>query len=134
MEEKELENDPLTRLVIGAAIEIHKVLGPGLLESAYEECMAYEFTERKICFRRQMVMPVIYKGIKLRDAYRLDFLIEDAADSSNKLIVELKAQEESQDTWEAQMLTYLKMSKVKRGLLLNFHVPLMKLGIRRFVI
>ena len=134
MEEKELENDPLTHVVIGAAIEVHKVLGPGLLESAYEECMAYEFTERGISYRQQLVMPVVYKKIQLRDAYRLDFLVRDAKDDRNRLIVELKVRDRAQEIHEAQILTYLKMSGVKRGLLINFQMPLLKFGIRRFVV
>jgi GxxExxY protein len=127
MEVKEEENDPLTFAAIGAAIEVHRVLGPGLLESAYEECLAYEFTERGISFHRQMVMPVVYKKIKLRDAYRLDFLIQD------QLVLELKATDRKQEVHEAQLLTYLKLSGIKKGLLINFQVPMLKLGIRRFI-
>jgi len=127
MEDKEEENDPLTFAVIGAAIEVHRVLGPVLLESAYEECLAYEFMERGIDFRRQMVMPVVYKKIKLRDAYRLDFQIQD------QLILELKATDRKQEVHEAQLLTYLKLSGIRKGLLINFQVPMLKLGIRRFI-
>jgi GxxExxY protein len=127
MEEKEDDRDPLTFAVIGAAIEVHRELGPGLLESAYEECLGYEFTERGILFRRQVVMPVVYKKIKLRDAYRLDFLIQD------QLILELKATDRKQEVHEAQLLTYLRLSGLKKGLLINFQVPMLKLGIRRFI-
>jgi GxxExxY protein len=127
MEEKEDDRDPLTFAVIGAAIEVHRELGPGLLESAYEECLGYEFAERGILFRRQVVMPVVYKKITLRDAYRLDFLIRD------QLILELKATDRKQEVHEAQLLTYLKLSGLKKGLLINFQVPMLKLGIRRFI-
>ena len=127
MEEIEDDRDPLTFAAIGAAIEVHRELGPELLESAYEECLAYEFTERGILFRRQVVMPVEYKKIKLRDAYRLDFLIQD------QLILELKATDRKQEVHEAQLLTYLRLSGLKKGLLINFQVPMLKLGIRRFI-
>jgi len=127
MEEKEDDRDPLTFAVIGAAIEVHRELGPGLLESAYEECLGHEFTERGILFRRQVMMPVVYKNIKLRDAYRLDFLIQD------QLILELKATDRKQEVHEAQLLTYLRLSGLKKGLLINFQVPMLKLGIRRFI-
>ncbi len=114
-------------------MEVHRELGPGLPESAYEECLAYEFNQRGIPFQRQQVMPVTYKTIQLRNAYRLDFVIGDAADDGNRLILELKAIDRTQEIHEAQLLTYLKFSGIKKGLLINFQVPMLKLGIRRFV-
>jgi GxxExxY protein len=117
----------LTGEVIGAAIEVHKVLGPGLLESAYEECLCRELELRKIPHERQKDLPVEYKGVKLDCGYRLDILVQ------NTLIVELKACESLQPIHEAQLLTYLKLTGIKLGLLINFNVPLLKQGIRRLV-
>lgn len=117
--------DELSNQIIGAAIEVHKQLGPGLLESAYEECMAYEFTLRHIPSERQKTLPVVYKGIKLDCGYRLDFLVGDL------VIVELKSVSELNPVHEAQVITYLKLSNLKLGLLLNFNVRLMKNGIHR---
>ena len=119
--------DNLTHEVIGAAIEVHKVLGPGLLESAYEECLCRELELRKIPHERQKDLPVEYKGVKLDCGYRLDILVQ------NTLIVELKACESLQPIHEAQLLTYLKLTGIKLGLLINFNVPLLKQGIRRLV-
>ena len=115
----------LTGEVIGAAIEVHKVLGPGLLESAYEECLCRELELRKIPHERQKDLPVEYKGVKLDCGYRLDILVQ------NTLIVELKACESLQPIHEAQLLTYLKLTGIKLGLLINFNVPVLKQGIRR---
>ena len=111
--------------VIGAAIEVHKTLGPGLLESTYEECLCREFELRKFFFERQKALPIEYKGLKLDCGYRLDILVE------NRLIVELKACESLQLIHEAQLLTYLKLTGIKVGLLINFNVPVLKEGIRR---
>jgi len=119
--------DDLTGEVIGAAIEVHKALGPGLLESAYEECLCRELELRKIFFERQKELPVEYKGVKLDCGYRLDILVE------NRLIVELKACESLQPIHEAQLLTYLKLTGIKVGLLINFNVPVLKEGIKRLV-
>ena len=115
----------LTGEVISAAIEVHKTLGPGLLESVYEECLCRELQLRKISHERQKELPVEYKGLKLNCGYRLDILVD------NRVIVELKACESLQPIHEAQLLTYLKMTDVKVGLLINFNVSLLKEGIKR---
>ena len=117
----------LTGGVIGAAIEVHKALGPGLLESTYEECLCIELRLRNLPYERQKEIPITYKGVNLDCAYRLDIVI------SNQLIVELKACEEIQPIHEAQLLTYLKLSGIKVGLLINFNVPVLKEGIKRLV-
>ena len=113
----------LTGAVIGAAIEVHKALGPGLLESAYEECLCRELQERKISFVRQKSLPVTYKGVKLDCGYRLDVVVEDA------IVLEVKACSEIEEIHRAQLLTYLKLSGLNVGLLLNFNVPVLKDGI-----
>ena len=115
----------LTGKVIGAAIEVHKALGPGLLESAYEECLSYELMLNKMRFERQKPLPVEYKGVKLDCGYRLDLVVE------NILIIELKACENLLPIHEAQLLTYLKLTHIKVGLLINFNVPVLKEGIKR---
>ena len=118
----------LTGEIIGAAIEVHKALGPGLLESAYEECLCREFGLRQLHFKRQQAIPVEYKGVKLDCGYRIDFLIEDL------VILELKSVDSLQPIHEAQLLTYLKLTGLKVGLLINFNVPVLKQGIRRLII
>ena len=118
----------LTESIIGAAIEVHRALGPGLLESAYEECLCHELTERRIPFERQRHLPVEYKGIHLDCGYRLDLLVADS------VVVELKAAESLLPIHEAQLLTYLKLGGWKVGLLINFNVPVLKRGIRRRVL
>lgn len=115
----------LTGAVIGAAIEVHRILGPGLMESTYEECLCFEFGLRKFPHERQKELPVEYKGVKLDCGYRLDILV------ANRLIVELKACESLQPIHEAQLLTYLKLTGIKAGLLINFNVPVLKEGIKR---
>ena len=117
----------LSREIIGAAIEVHKTLGPGLLESAYEECLCHEFGLRGLTHGRQQPLPVIYKGRKLDCGYRLDVVVE------NRIILELKSCERLKNIHKAQLLTYLKISGLKLGLLLNFNVPVMKDGIVRMV-
>ena len=117
----------LTGEVIGAAIEVHKALGPGLLESAYEECLCRELFLRKMSLKRQEPLPIEYKGVKLDCGYRLDIVVAD------QLIVELKACESLQPVHEAQLLTYLKLTGIKVGLLINFNVPVLKDGIKRMV-
>ena len=117
------END-ISGDIIGAAIEVHKHLGPGLLESAYEECLCRELDLRGIDFKRQVPMPLNYKDLKLDCGYRLDLLVEDT------VIVELKVAEGLAPIHEAQMLTYLKLRDIRLGLILNFNVHL---GIRRLV-
>jgi GxxExxY protein len=117
----------LTGEVIGAAIEVHKHLGPGLLESAYEECLCHELSLRKIAYERQKPLPINYKQIKLDFSYRLDVVVEE------KIILELKSCEKMEDIYKAQLLTYLRLSGLKLGLILNFNVPIMKEGIVRVV-
>ena len=120
--------DWLSNQVIGAAIEVHKQLGPGLLESAYEVCLAHELAMRGLDFERQKPLPICYKGTPLESGYRLDFVLED------KLIVELKSVDTLTNVHEAQLLTYMKLSGCKLGLLINFNVLLLKTGIRRLVL
>ena len=122
-----LDFDPLSRRVIGCALEVHRHLGPGLLETAYEQCLAYELSQKGIAFKTQVGMPVQYKEVAITCGFRLDLLVED------QLIVELKAVDSINSVHEAQILTYLKMTKLKTGLLFNFNVKLFKEGIRRFV-
>jgi GxxExxY protein len=122
-----LKADGLSRKIIGAGIEVHKRLGPGLLESAYEECLCCELGLRGIEFKRQLPLPVIYKGQKLDCGYRLDMLIEDL------VIIEVKAIEEIAPIHEAQLLTYLRLRNSWLGLIMNFNVLMLKDGIRRLV-
>jgi GxxExxY protein len=117
----------LTDNIIGAAIEVHKALGPGLLESAYEECLAHELSCARIFFERQVPLPIIYRSIQLDCGYRIDFLVE------SQIVLELKALEALQPIHEAQLLTYLKLGGWPIGLLINFNVPLLKKGIKRMV-
>jgi GxxExxY protein len=117
----------LTEKIIGAAIEVHRHLGPGLLESAYEECLCHELNLSGLRFQRQVSVPVAYKGLRLECAYRLDLLVEDL------VIVEIKAVDELAPIHQAQVLTYLKAMGKEVGLLLNFNVPVLKDGIRRVI-
>jgi GxxExxY protein len=117
----------LTEKIIGAAIEVHKVLGPGLLESAYEGCLAHELTLANISFERQVPLPVTYKSLQLDCGYRIDFLVEKT------LVLELKAVDGLHSIHEAQLLTYLKLGGWPIGLLMNFNVPVLKKGIKRMV-
>ena len=123
-----LVSDDLTGRIIGAAIEVHRVLGPGLLESAYEECLCHELQIRGVEFQRQHPMPVVFKGIHLECGYRIDIYIP------GQLIVELKAVEAIHPIHEAQLLTYMKLSGVRLGLLINFNVPMLKDGIKRMIL
>jgi GxxExxY protein len=117
----------LSRLVIGCAIEVHKELGPGLLESAYEECLAYELEKASLRFERQKPVRLKYKTLELDCGYRLDFLIED------QLVVEIKSVSELIPIFDAQILTYLKLSNLPLGLLMNFNAPILKSGLKRFI-
>jgi GxxExxY protein len=119
------END-ISEKVIGCAIEVHKALGPGLLESAYEECLATAMAESGLRFERQKAVPVIFRNVKLDCGYRVDFLVED------KVVVELKAIEVVHPVMHAQVLTYVKLLDVRLGLLINFHVEQLTKGIKRF--
>lgn len=116
----------LTEKIIGAAIEVHRHLGPGLLESAYEACLMYELEQLGLRVEQQKSLPIIYKEIQLEQGYRIDLLVEDA------VVIELKAVDEVIPVHEAQILSYLKLSGCQVGLLLNFNVKLLKDGIRRF--
>jgi GxxExxY protein len=122
-----MDINDLTGEVISAAIEVHKILGPGLLESAYEECLCRELDLRNIPYERQKELPIEYKGIKLNCGYRLDVIV------ANNLILELKACDTLQSIHEAQLLTYLKLTGIKVGLIFNFNVPILKEGIKRMV-
>ena len=115
----------LTAKVIGACIEIHRSIGPGLLESAYRECLCYELSQAGLSFQKEVPLPVAYKGIKLDCGYRLDIIVD------KRLIVELKAVEKLLPIHEAQLLTYLKITGLQLGLLINFNVPVLKDGIKR---
>ena len=122
------ELNQTTEKIIGAAIEVHRAVGPGLLESAYEECLCHELSLRQISFQRQVPLPVRYKGVQLDCGYRLDLLVV------NQVVVELKAVEKLEPIHEAQLLSYLKLGSHKIGLLINFHVPLLKDGIIRRIL
>jgi GxxExxY protein len=122
------EINKTTESIIGAAIEVHKHLGPGLLESAYEECLCHELSLRNIPFQRQVPLPVIYKGTKLDCGYRIDILVND------EVVVELKSIESIMPIHEAQALTYLKLGNWKVGLILNFNVPILVKGVKRLVL
>ena len=123
-----MKRDLLTHVVIGCAIEVHRVLGPGLLESAYERCLAQELSVKGIAFERQVPVPVDYKGVNLECGYRIDLLVEKC------LILELKALDQISGIHEAQLLTYMKLSNIKTGLLINFKVARLTKGIRRLVL
>ncbi len=120
--------DSLTDQVIGLAIEIHRVLGPGLLESAYQECICYELACHKLRFRRQVPLPVTYKSVRLDCGYRMDVVVEE------RLVLELKTVERLLPVHEAQLLTYLKLSGLRTGLLMNFNTPVLKDGIKGMVL
>ncbi|HTS54604.1 MAG TPA: GxxExxY protein [Burkholderiales bacterium] len=121
----EAPRDLLSERVIGAAIEVHRVLGPGLLESAYEECLCYELSVRGLRFRRQVEIPVVYKAIHLECGYKMDLVVDE------QLVIELKTVEKIAPIHEAQLLTYLKLSGLHVGLLINFNVPVLKHGLKR---
>ena len=126
--ESVLNVNKITERVIGAAIEVHRHLGPGLLESAYEECLYRELALRNIPFDRQFALPINYKGLQLDCSYRVDLLVE------NMLVVELISVELLLPIHEAQVLTYIRLGGWKVGLLLNFNVPVLKRGIKRLVL
>lgn len=122
-----MNENELSNIVIGVAIQIHKLLGPGLLESAYEECLFYEINKYGLYVEKQKPMPLMYEDVKLECGYRIDLIVE------NKLILELKSVVTLNDVHLAQILTYLKLAKCKLGLLINFNVALLKNGIKRIV-
>jgi GxxExxY protein len=123
-----MEHEDITEKIIGAAIEVHRELGPGLLESAYEAALAYELSLREVRYERQKEMPVRYKGFMIEVGYRLDLLVED------QVIVELKAVTEMHPIYEAQLMTYLRLSGCRVGLLINFNVPRLKDGLIRRIV
>ena len=123
---KERANE-LSRIVIGAAIDVHRKLGPGLLESAYEACLCRELLLRGLAFDRQLLLPIVYKGLEIDAAYRIDIKVEGL------VIVELKAIDQLEAIHEAQLLTYLRLSNLWLGLLINFNVAVLKDGIKRLV-
>ena len=117
----------LSKVVIGAAIEVHQALGPGLLESAYQQCLKHELNLRGLSVRSEVELAVSYKGMALDCGYRIDFIV------GGSLLLELKSVRKIEAIHEAQILTYLKLAKIKTGLLMNFNVPVLKDGIKRFV-
>ena len=121
------ELNSLSESILGAAIAVHRELGPGLLESVYETCLAQELTKRGLPFRRQIPMPVTYDGVRIDGGYRIDLLVAD------RVVVEVKAVRQIVQTHQAQLLTYLRLSQSPLGLLLNFNVPVLKEGITRLV-
>jgi GxxExxY protein len=123
-----LQHEELTGRIIGAAIEVHRELGPGLLESSYEECLCHELSLRSIAFRRQLEQPVLYKGLRLDCGYRLDVL------AAETVVLELKSVETLLPIHEAQLLTYLRLSRKPVGLLINFNVAVLKDGLIRRVL
>ena len=122
-----MNENEISKLIIGKAIEVHKVLGPGLLESAYQECLYYELITEGLIVEKEKPMPIEYKEVRLDHGYRLDLLVE------NKVVIEVKTVDLIIDVHEAQILTYLKLGGYKLGLLINFNVSLLKNGIKRFV-
>ena len=122
------EINKTTESIIGAAIEVHKHVGPGLLESAYEECLCHELSLRNIPFQRQVPLPVVYKGTKLDCGYRIDILV------NNEVVVELKSVDIIMPIHEAQTLTYMRLGNWKVGLILNFNVPILVKGVKRLVL
>ncbi len=123
-----LKHSETTNLIVGAAIEVHRTLGPGLLESVYEECLCWELTQREVSFQRQLEVPVRYKGASLSSNLRIDVLVE------GKVVVELKSMDAILPIHEAQLLTYLRLTRCEVGLLINFNVPMLKEGIVRRVL
>jgi GxxExxY protein len=128
MTQKEYKYSDITEKIIGCAIEVHKQLGPGLLESAYEECLFYELVNAKMHVKKQLALPLVYKDIKLESGYRIDLMVE------NQVIVEIKSVDAIADIHKAQMMTYMKLAGIKIGLLMNFNVTRLKDGIIRWII
>ena len=122
-----MHENEISEIILGAAFKVHTALGPGLLESAYQECLYYELKKRNLKVEKEKPLPLIYEDVKLEIGYRVDLLVE------NKVIVELKSVEALNDVHLAQVLTYLKLSECKLGLLMNFNVKSLKLGIKRVV-
>jgi GxxExxY protein len=123
-----MEINELTEKVIGCAIEVHRNLGPGLLESAYSQCLQYELESQRIYVEKEIKLPIIYKEIQIDHGYRIDLLVE------NRLVIELKTVEKFTDVHVAQILTYMKLGEYSTGLLINFNTKLLKDGLKRFII
>lgn len=124
----ERNRDPLTEQIIGAAIEVHRAVGPGLLESIYEECMCRELALQELAFQRQVPVPLIYKGVRLENPLRMDLIVE------NQVVLELKAVDKLTGLHEAQLLSYLKLTGKDRGLLMNFNCERLVDGVKRMVL
>ena len=122
-----LVTSPTVNLVIGCAIDVHRALGPGLLESAYERCLAHKFKQTGLAFRRQVPLPIEFEGVRIECGYRVDFIVE------NTVLVELKSIERLLPVHCAQTLTYLKLSGLSHGLLINFNVPVLASGLKSFL-
>ncbi|RUA11407.1 MAG: GxxExxY protein [Flavobacteriia bacterium] len=122
-----MENNKLTEKIIGAAIEVHRTLGPGLLESAYQECLLFELKTLGLKVEKEKALPIVYKDIKIDHGYRIDLLVE------NRIVIELKTVESLTDVHTAQVLTYLKLGNYPIGLLINFHTKLLKKGLKRYI-
>lgn len=120
--------DRAARIVVDAALAVHRTLGPGLLESVYEDCLAHELALRDVPFKRQVALPIVYRGLRIEPGLRMDMLVDDI------VVVEVKAVEALSSLHEAQLLTYLKLSARPLGLLINFNVTLLKHGLRRLVL
>ena len=122
-----MNENELSKIIIGCAIEVHKQLGPGLLESAYQECMYYELMQFGLKVQKEKPMPIVYKEVKLDHGYRIDLLVEE------KVVIEIKTVDAFNDVHTAQVLTYLKLGNYKLGLLLNFQTTMLKNGIKRII-
>ncbi|HET7179914.1 MAG TPA: GxxExxY protein [Chryseosolibacter sp.] len=122
-----MDENEISNVIIGRAIEVHRHLGPGLLESAYKECLSYELTQAGLLVEKELAMPVMYKEVVLNHGYRMDLLVE------KRVVIEAKTVEELTDVHVAQLLTYLKLGNFKLGLLINFRVSLLKNGIKRLI-
>ena len=122
-----MEENEISKIVIGLAIDVHKALGPGLLESAYKECLFYKIQQANLFAVKEKPMPLVYENVKLEVGYRIDILVE------NKLVIEVKSVESLNDVHMAQILTYMKLGNYKLGLLINFNVALLKYGLKRVI-
>lgn len=122
-----MRENELSKIIIGCAIEVHKQLGPGLLESAYQECLCYELKQAGLIVQKEKPMPIVYKEVKLDHGYRIDLLVEE------RVVIEIKTVDILNDVHTAQVLTYLKLGNYKLGLLLNFQVSVLKNGIKRLI-
>jgi GxxExxY protein len=122
------QDEEITRVIISAAIEVHKILGPGLLESVYKKCLLMELSEKELKYKEEMIVPLVYKNKRIDEGFRIDILVED------RVVMELKSVEQILPVHEAQMLTYMRLLDKQVGLLINFNVPILKQGIRRCVL